>query len=59
MVAFEYRRVKYFAGNGRNSGLNGCFGRLNGRLLEVKAEEKSQGRKWELDVLLDAVRGGD
>jgi hypothetical protein len=52
MVSFEYRRVKYFAGNGRISGLNGW-------LLEVKAEEKSQGRKWELDVLLDAVLGGD
>ena len=59
MVALEYRRVKYFAGNGRNSGLNGCFLRLNGWLLELKAEEKSQEIKWELDVLLDAVHGGD
>jgi len=30
MVASEYREVKYFAGNGRISGLNGNFGRLNG-----------------------------
>lgn len=59
MVAFEYRRVKYFAGNGRISGLNGCFLEVNGWPQEVKAEEKSQGRKCELDVLLDAVHGGD
>jgi|SRR5579859_161077 len=30
MVASEYRKVKYFTGNGRISGLNGNFGRLNG-----------------------------
>ena len=59
MVAFEYRRVNYFAGNGRISGSNGCFLKVNGWLLEVKAEDKSQGRNWELDVFLDAVRGGD
>ena len=32
MVASEYRKVKYFTGNGPNWGLNGNFGGLNGEV---------------------------
>jgi len=38
MVASEYRKVKYFTGNGRIWGLNGCFGGSNGKGRELKLE---------------------
>ena len=41
MVASEYRKVKYFTGNGRISRLNGRFERL---IVEVQGSEVKRGR---------------
>ena len=42
MVAFEYRKVKYFTGNRRISGLNGRF---KGSNLDIQSLEVKSGKE--------------